>query len=232
MELRHIRYFLVLCEELHFTRAAERCGVSQPCLSAAIRKIETELGGVLVHRKPQPQLSDLGRAVRPLWDDAVRKVEHSRAVALGYSPAGERTASSEPPVALDDVRLALERIAAQQAGAGAEPRSEGDHGEDTDATIIATLRDRLLVASCRARSAGAHTQTGEILDPPSRGVRQDARSLRANPLRKLLFAAVTVMLVAALAVLVGRLTSAKAFEVARYPGYGLVQSLLPLSRSP
>ena len=89
MEIRQIVYFLALCEELHFTRAARRCGVAQPTLTTAIRALERELGGTLVHRKPRPQLSELGAAIRPELERALAHVE--RALALGHpSPPRRR----------------------------------------------------------------------------------------------------------------------------------------------
>src|SRR5215469_10718930 len=42
MQMQHIRYFLALCEERSFTRAAKRCGVSQPSLTNAIMVLEQE----------------------------------------------------------------------------------------------------------------------------------------------------------------------------------------------
>ena len=45
MELHQIRYFLALCEERSFTRAASGCGISQPSLTNAILRLEQELGG-------------------------------------------------------------------------------------------------------------------------------------------------------------------------------------------
>jgi hypothetical protein len=66
MELHQVRYFLALCKEKNFTRAAKHCGVSQPSLSNAIRKLEQELGGELFHRnRVNCALSELGRVVWP-----------------------------------------------------------------------------------------------------------------------------------------------------------------------
>jgi DNA-binding transcriptional LysR family regulator len=48
--LRHFRYLTALASEKHFGRAAKRCNVSQPTLSAAIRQLETELGVPIVER--------------------------------------------------------------------------------------------------------------------------------------------------------------------------------------
>jgi molybdenum-dependent DNA-binding transcriptional regulator ModE len=66
MELQQIRYFLALYEEGTFSRAANRCGVSQPSLSNAIRRLELELGGPLfVRNRKGSRLTGLGRSVLP-----------------------------------------------------------------------------------------------------------------------------------------------------------------------
>jgi hypothetical protein len=66
MDTRQVRYFLALCEEQNFTRAAKCCGVSQPSLSEAIRRLEKELGGSLFRRSiKRTKISPLGIAVRP-----------------------------------------------------------------------------------------------------------------------------------------------------------------------
>jgi LysR family hydrogen peroxide-inducible transcriptional activator len=53
MNLRDLRYLVALADERHFGKAAERCFVSQPTLSAQIRKLEDYLGVALVERQPK-----------------------------------------------------------------------------------------------------------------------------------------------------------------------------------
>jgi LysR family hydrogen peroxide-inducible transcriptional activator len=67
MEMHQVRYFLTLCQELNFTRAAEKCNVAQqPALTRAIKLLEDEFGGLLFHReRARTHLSELGQAVCP-----------------------------------------------------------------------------------------------------------------------------------------------------------------------
>lgn len=65
IELRHIRYFLALAEELNFGRAAGKCHVSQPPFSVAIQQLETYLAAPLVSRSSrQVELTAAGQAFR------------------------------------------------------------------------------------------------------------------------------------------------------------------------
>ncbi len=65
MDFNQVRYFLALADTLNFTRAAEQCHVSQPALTQAIKRLEADLGGDLVSRKPNHiELTSLGLSLR------------------------------------------------------------------------------------------------------------------------------------------------------------------------
>ncbi|MFK7993754.1 MAG: LysR family transcriptional regulator [Granulosicoccus sp.] len=86
MELQQIRYFLALSEDLNFSRAAERCGVSQPSLTRAIKRLEEELGAQLIRReRNRTHLTELGRRIKPRLEQALSLTEIARNDAEDFS---------------------------------------------------------------------------------------------------------------------------------------------------
>lgn len=88
MELRHLRYFAVLADELHFGRAAERLAISQPPLSVAIRQLEDAVGAKLFERNSkQVRLTPAGLALQASARKLLRQAEEAaleaREVAAG-----------------------------------------------------------------------------------------------------------------------------------------------------
>ena len=99
MEMHQVRYFLALSETLNFTRAAERCNVTQPTLTAGIRKLEEELGGPLFHReRNRSHLTELGRLIRPHFERIHASTEAVRSDAMDFGDLGKAScARLDPP---------------------------------------------------------------------------------------------------------------------------------------
>jgi DNA-binding transcriptional LysR family regulator len=121
VELRHLRYFVAVAEELHFRRAAERLHVSQPPLSQQIRALERELGvEVFSRNRRRVELTAPGRALLPrareilaAVDDAVqttRRVARGEAGELAVGFVGSAMYGALPDV-LRDFRAARPGVA-------------------------------------------------------------------------------------------------------------------------
>jgi DNA-binding transcriptional LysR family regulator len=88
MELRHLRYFVAVAEELHFRRAAERLYVAQPAVSEQIRKLEQELGVRLFDRtQRRVALTIAGGA---LLEEARHVLRHAEVAQQAARNAGDR----------------------------------------------------------------------------------------------------------------------------------------------
>lgn len=87
MNLRQLSYLVALADQRHFGRAAATCGVSQPSLSAQIRRLETELGAPLVSRDGGVTLTELGSRVV----ERARQVQHltDEITAVAHEATGE-----------------------------------------------------------------------------------------------------------------------------------------------
>lgn len=82
MEFRHLRYFLVLAEELHFGRAAKRLSISQPPLSLNIQQLEASVGARLFERDSRGvRLTAAGRAFRESATALLAQAESARLLA-------------------------------------------------------------------------------------------------------------------------------------------------------
>jgi len=138
MEMHQVRYFLAVAEELNFSRAAEKCNVSQPSLSRAIQLLEGEFGGQLFRREhSRTHLSDLGKMIRPhletVYNAAKKAKELSRDVTkMQKTPFKLGIMSTISPNEIVDLIAAL------------EARYEGLELRLCDANA-ADLRKRLLV---------------------------------------------------------------------------------------
>lgn len=82
MDFRHLRYFVTVAEELHFSRAAARLGISVATLSYTIRALETMLGAQLFRRKTKSAVS-LTHVGRRFLDEAkatLKQLEHAELI--------------------------------------------------------------------------------------------------------------------------------------------------------
>jgi DNA-binding transcriptional LysR family regulator len=192
VELRHIRYFLAVAEERHFTRAAARVGIGQPPLSQQIKDLETEIGAQLFHRVAHgAELTAAGEAflkgveeMPSLAERAKRAAQRASRGEVGSLRVGFTASSAFNAVvsaairafrrAYGEVELALEEVNTTRLVAGLEEGSldaaflrPGDAG--IEAFQLRLLSEEPMVAALPASHPAAVQQAVDLatlkLDP-------------------------------------------------------------------
>jgi DNA-binding transcriptional LysR family regulator len=145
MELRHLRYFIAVAEELHFGRAAQRLHITQPPLSFQIQSLERELGVQLFVRGRRVQLTEAGRA---LLDKAREAIEAADAAAraaqqaslmvngrlrVGYPAAG---VFELPPLALRTFQERFPNVSVETVVATTGAHLEALHAKQLDVAFV------------------------------------------------------------------------------------------------
>jgi hypothetical protein len=121
MQMNQVRYFLALCEERNFTRAAKRCGVSQPSLTNAIKRLEQTLGGPLFLRdRKNIELTKLGRVVKPCLKQINQSVYEAKHKAAKVLTASSVTHKHKPMEAFMRAHHVITVVAVLVIGLGAK----------------------------------------------------------------------------------------------------------------
>src|SRR3984893_1566853 len=152
VELRHLRYFLVVAEERHITRAAARLGLQQPPLSQQIQALESELGTKLFTRVPRGvELTPAGEGfleeARAVLSSVERAIVRARAASMGQRgriSIGLTTSASLHPGVARTLRAYADSHAAV---------SLDIHANSAAGLTEALLREEVQVAVIRAAVA-------------------------------------------------------------------------------
>ncbi|MEU6644732.1 LysR family transcriptional regulator [Saccharomonospora sp. NPDC046836] len=163
MELRHLRYFLAVAEELHFGRAADRLGIRQPPLSQQIRALERDLGVTLFDRSSRTvRLTAAGETLRTTARDVLTSAQAARQATqqAGRGDSGTLVLGFVGSATLALLPRTLRRFRERYPGVGL------------------TLRELTTVQQARALHAGT-LDIGLLRPPLTAG---DAAGLDVQPL--------------------------------------------------
>ena len=145
MELRHLRYFIAVAEELHFGRAAQRLCITQPPLSFQIQSLERELGVQLFVRGRRVQLTEAGRALLAKAREAIEAADAAARAAqqagltvngrlrVGYPAAG---VFELPPLALRTFQERFPHVGVETVVAATGAHLEALDGDQLDVAFV------------------------------------------------------------------------------------------------
>lgn len=207
MDVRQLRYFLTLAEELHFARAAERLHIVQPALSMQIKALETELDTRLFDRSQrQVRLTAAGRALLPEARRCIEQIDVAAAtvrsvasgaigrVRVGYSPSavysgllkrcidtvGERYPGIE--VSIEEMHPQSQPIALahRQVDIALGTTLSLRPGATCARLILAEFPLRLVLPAHHRLAAQSHIEPVELIDEPFIGYagQEDSSGLR------------------------------------------------------
>jgi len=159
MEIRHLRTFVMLAQELHFGQAAKRLNTSQPVVSRTLKELETEIGTALMRRSARKvELTRAGRLFLVRACDALENIA-----------AGTRAARAGDDDGLGHVRLGLTIGAAQPFTAQIVARLRLAY---PGASVqLRTLNERTLVSALTEREVDAAIVSADC--QPGRIARQE-----------------------------------------------------------
>ncbi len=141
MELRHLRYFVAVAEELHFSRAAQRLLVSQPPLSQQIKDLEREVGTMLLTRtRRRVELTEAGRTFLKDAKDILLRVDV--AAKSAQRRAGARRTRRRWIHGLCSHRAVATRIAGVRASVSPSGSGAGADGQHRTSEGAAREADR------------------------------------------------------------------------------------------
>ena len=119
LTFRQLRYFLVLAEELHFGRAAEKLHISQPPLSASLRQLEDELGVKLLQRSSKSvKLTTAGEVFQRQARRLLEELEESRIMMqrIAEGASGILRIGFTPAMLFRGLPLALQKLKSAHPG--------------------------------------------------------------------------------------------------------------------
>lgn len=177
MDLRQLRYFVAVAEELHFGRAAARVGIAQPPLTQQIHKLENTLGCQLLVRGRRTVLTEAGSTLlaeaRRILEQAERAAEVTRRAARGER--GQLVVGAPPSVMLSALPAVIRKYRRHYPGVHFTLRELS-----TSAIEDALRSGEIDVGFLRETRPGAPITSQVMFEEPLVGVLPAAHALAAR----------------------------------------------------